>query len=399
MEPDPRSDERETSADELQPVVDELRRLIGFETITRGPNRDLIAYVRERLADLGVPCHLTWDETGTKANLFASFGPTDRPGVVLSGHTDVVPTTGQEWSSAPFDATVRDGRLYGRGACDMKGFLAVPLAMASEIAARPLARPLHLALSYDEEIGCVGVRRMLTELGEYAATPAACIVGEPTSMGVVTGHKGKRVLRCHVQGVAGHSSRPAEGVNAIEHAAAVIVRAREIAARLIAEGPFDESFDPPYSSMQTGTVRGGVAVNIVPAMCAFDLELRHLPTHDPEPLLEELKHFARETLEPEMRAADPHAGFTWEETVRYPGLSTGPEAEVVALAQRLAGEDETQAVGFGSEAGLFAAAGVPAVVCGPGGITEAHRPNEHIDLAQLERCRRFVRRLVDELAA
>lgn len=390
--------ERAETNDDLTPITDELRRLIAFQSVTRGPNRDLIEDVRERLRALGVPCRLTWDDTKTKANLFASFGPTDRPGVVLSGHTDVVPTTGQEWSSAPFAAEVRDGRLYGRGACDMKGFLAVPLALAAEIAERELARPLHLAFSYDEEIGCVGVRRMLAQLSEYAATPAACIVGEPTSMGVVTGHKGKRVLRCHVQGVAGHSSRPAEGVNAIECAAELVVRARAIARRLIAEGPFDDDFHPPYSSMQTGTIRGGVAVNIVPAMCAFDLEIRHLPSHDPEPVLAELKRFATETLEPEMRAVDPDAGFQWEETVRYPGLRTARNAEVVALAQRLASETETRAVGFGSEAGLFAEAGVPAVVCGPGGITEAHRPDEHIELAQLERCTRFVRRLVDELS-
>ncbi len=385
-------------SDDLTPITEELRRLVAFRSITRGPNRDLIEAVRERLTALGVPCRLTWDDTKTKANLFATFGPTDRAGVVLSGHTDVVPTTGQEWASDPFTADERDGRLYGRGTCDMKGFLAVPLAMAAEIAERELARPLHLALSYDEEIGCVGVRRMLAELSEYTTTPAACIVGEPTSMGVVTGHKGKRVLRCHVQGVAGHSSRPAEGVNAIENAAELVVRARAIARRLIAEGPFDEDFHPPYSSMQTGTIQGGVAVNIVPARCAFDLEIRHLPTHDPEPVLAELRHFAQETLEPEMRALDPDAGFTWEETVRYPGLRTGPGAEVVALAQRLASETETRAVGFGSEAGLFAEAGVPAVVCGPGGITEAHRPDEHIELAQLERCATFVRRLVDELS-
>jgi acetylornithine deacetylase len=386
-------------SERLDPVTAELRRLIGFRSITRGSNRDLIAYAKEKLEGLGLRCHLTWDDTKSKANLFASFGPTDRPGVVLSGHTDVVPTEGQQWSTDPFDAEVKDGRLYGRGSCDMKGFLAVPLAMAGAIAERELKRPLHLALSYDEEIGCVGVRRMLAELGDYAATPAACIVGEPTSMDVVTGHKGKRVLRCHVQGVAGHSSRPAEGVNAIENAAAVVVRAHSVAKRLVAEGPFDEDFQPPYSTMQTGTITGGVAVNIVPAMCAFDLELRHLPTHDPEPLLAELKRYATETLEPEMRAVDPEAGFRWEETVRYPGLHTRPEAEVVALAQRLTGEEEVRSVGFGSEAGLFAEHGVPSVVCGPGGITEAHRPDEYVELAQLERCRRFVERLVDELAA
>ncbi|MCB9593056.1 MAG: acetylornithine deacetylase [Sandaracinaceae bacterium] len=387
------------STEGLAAVVDEVRRLVAFRSITRGPNRDLIEDVRHRLDALGAPCHLTWDDTKTKANLFASFGPTDRPGVVLSGHTDVVPVDGQDWSHDPFDVVERDGKLFGRGTVDMKAFLAVPLAMAPQIAARDLKRPLHVALSYDEEIGCVGVHRMLAELSRYAATPAACIVGEPTGMKVITGHKGKRVLRCLVRGVAGHSSRPAEGVNAIEHAAELIAHARAVAKRVLAEGPFADAFDPPTTTMQTGKIRGGLAVNIIPAECVFELEIRFLPGDDPDALIDELTRFAREHVEPEMRALDPSAGFTFEEVVRYPALSTGPEAEVVALAQRLTGETETSAVGFGSEAGLFSLAGVPSIVCGPGGIGEAHRPDEFIELGELARCQRFVERLLDELCA
>lgn len=383
----------------LDAIVDEVRRLVAFRTITRGPNRDLIEDVKGRLEALGAPCHLTWDDSKTKANLFASFGPTDRPGVVLSGHTDVVPTEGQDWSSDPFLVVERDGKLFGRGTTDMKAFLAVPLAMATEIASRDLKRPLHLALSYDEEIGCVGVHRMLAELSDYAATPAACIVGEPTGMGVVTGHKGKRVLRCSVRGRSGHSSRPEDGVNAIERAAQLIVKARAIAERLIAEGPFEAEFEPPYTSMMTGTIEGGVAVNIVPADCVFELEIRFLPGQDPDVLIAELKRYATERIEPEMRAIDPDAGFVFEEVVTYPALRTKAEADVVALAQRLSGETTTGAVGFGSEAGLFALRGVPSVVCGPGGITEAHRPDEYVELAQLARCRDFVRGLLDELSA
>lgn len=382
----------------LDAIVDEVRRLVAFRTITRGPNRDLIEDVSRRLEAAGAACHLTWDDSKTKANLFASFGPTDRPGVVLSGHTDVVPVDGQDWSSDPFEVVERDGKLYGRGTTDMLGFLAVPIAMAEQIAARRLKRPLHLALSYDEEIGCVGVRRMLAQLSSYAATPAACIVGEPTNMGVVTGHKGKRVLRCSVRGRAGHSSRPEDGVNAIERAAQVIVKARAIAERLIAEGPFEAGFDPPYTSMMTGTIEGGVAVNIVPESCVFEVELRFLPGEDPNRLLGELTAYARERLEPEMRAVDPDAGFVFEEVVTYPALRTKADAEVVSLAQRLSGETTTGAVGFGTEAGLFALEGVPSVVCGPGGITEAHRPDEHVELAQLERCQRFVEGLLDELS-
>lgn len=382
----------------LEAIVDEVRRLVAFPTITRGPNRDLIEDVRGRLEALGVPCHLTWDDTKTKANLFASFGPTDRPGIVLSGHTDVVPVEGQDWSHNPFEVVLRDGKLFGRGTADMKAFLAVPIAMAETIASRELRRPLHLALSYDEEIGCVGVRRMLAELSGYAAMPAACVVGEPTDMGVVTGHKGSLVLRCSVRGQAGHSSRPEEAVNAIEAGARLIAEARRIADQLMAEGPFDRGFDPPYTSICTGTIRGGVAVNIVPADCVFELQIRNLPGHDPEAVLAELKAYAEERLEPAMRAVDPDAGFVFERIVTYPALRNDAGAAVVSLAQRLTGATTTGAVGFGTEAGLFAERGVPSVVCGPGGITEAHRPDEYVEIAQLARCRRFVLGLLDELS-
>ncbi|HJK89446.1 MAG TPA: acetylornithine deacetylase [Polyangiaceae bacterium LLY-WYZ-15_(1-7)] len=379
-------------------ALHELRRLVAFPTITRGPNLELIEHARERLEGLGVPCHRTFDDTGTKANLFASFGPTDRPGVVLSGHTDVVPVEGQDWSSDPFEVVEREGRHYGRGTADMKSFLAVPLAMAEWIAGQELKRPLHLALSYDEEIGCVGVRRMLAKLGEYCATPAACIVGEPTGMRVMTGHKGKRMLRCRVKGVAGHSSHPERGVNAIEHAAELVVRLRAVARRLMREGPFDEGFDPPFTTLQTGTIRGGVAVNIVPADCVFELEVRHLPGHAPEAILEEAKAFAERELLPEMRAVSEEAGFAWEEVVRYPGLDTPVDADVVKMVSGLVGEEAPGRVSFGSEAGLFSGLGVPSVVCGPGSIAQAHRPDEFVEREQVARCQEMVERLVAQLA-
>lgn len=383
----------------LDRVVEELRRLVGFQPVTNGPNRDLIEDVRARLETLGVPCHLTWDDTQTRGNLFASFGPTDQPGVVLSGHTDVVPVEGQPWTNDPFEVVQRDGKLVGRGTTDMLGFLAVPLAMAPEIAERSLRRPLHLALSYDEEIGCVGVRRMIAELESYAARPAACIVGEPTEMNVVTGHKGSRVLRCRVRGRSGHSSRPADGVNAIENAAELIAHVRGIARRLVEEGPRNDRFDPPFTTMSTGTIHGGTAVNIVPQDCVFDLDIRYLPGVDPDEVLDAVKRFAVERLEPEMKAIEPDAGFSWEETVRYPGLATQAEADVVLLTQRLTGGADGGCVGFGTEAGLFTEAGVPSVVCGPGEITQAHRPDEHVELAQLERTVVMVERLLDELCA
>jgi acetylornithine deacetylase len=352
-------------------------------------------FVRAHLAEHGIASELVPDETGRKANLFATIGPQDRPGLILSGHTDVVPVDGQDWSTDPFTLTAKGGLLHGRGTCDMKGFVAVILALVPEIAALPLAAPVHLALSYDEEVGCVGVRRLIARLGARQATPFACVVGEPTEMKVVRAHKGKISLRAQVRGFECHSSLAPRGVNAVEYAAALIVKLNQIGARIAAEGPFDAEFDIPYTTAHTGLIGGGTALNIVPRDCWFDFEFRHLPAHDPYALLGELKHYAESELVPRMRAVHQETGIAWQDLSSFPGLATDDQAPVIALAKSASGRNSSSKVAFGTEAGLFSAAGIPTVVCGPGSIDQAHKPNEFVAAEQIALCERFVRRMVE----
>ena len=379
-------------------TIDLIARLVGFDTVSRKSNLDLISFVRDYLSDLGIDSRLVPDATGTKANLFATIGPTDRPGIALSGHTDVVPVDGQNWSVDPFEAVEKDGRLYGRGTADMKSFIAVALALAPEMRDRDLSTPIHFAFSYDEEIGCVGVRGLLSMLSGMAVKPKACIVGEPTSMKVVTAHKGKAALRCAVQGHACHSALAPYGVNAVEIAAEIISHLRTMGRRQRQEGPFDPGFDPPHSTVHTGTIAGGSALNIVPAQCSFDFEFRTLPGQSTKPLIQEIQAFAEETLLPEMRAVSAAAGFTWQEISGFPGLGTPEDAEITELAKTLSGSNATLKASFGTEAGLYQQAGIPAVVCGPGSITQAHKPDEFVELDQVARCEDFVRRLIGHCA-
>ena len=375
-----------------------LARLIAFDTTSRNSNMELIDFVRGYLRDHGVESHLTFDDTGRKANLYATLGPQDRGGIALSGHTDVVPVDGQDWTSDPWTPSERDGRLYGRGACDMKGFIAVALVFAPRFLERELDVPIHLCLSYDEEVGCLGVPRMLEFLAAQAVRPVGCIVGEPTDMKVVIGHKGKLSTTCRVRGLECHSSLTLHGVNAIQAAARVITRLSEMDARKAAEGPFDHDYDVPYSTAHCGLIQGGTAPNIVPAECVFDMEFRCLAGDDPMALLGELQDYARDEVEPAMKAVDPAAGFSWEETSNHPGLDIPADADIVALAKALSGANDTGKVAFGTEAGLFSESGIPAVVCGPGSIEQAHKPDEFISLDQLALCERFMSRLLDRLA-
>lgn len=377
--------------------LDIFRRLVGFNTTSRNSNLRLIHYVQDYLGEFGIEVHLVHDETGAKANLYATIGPADRPGIALSGHTDVVPVDGQAWNTDPFSLVEADSKLYGRGSCDMKGFIAVALAFVPEFLARPLQTPIHLSLSYDEEVGCIGVRRLIADLERMPVRPAACIVGEPTGMTVVRGHKGKFAMRCHVQGLACHSSLVHHGVNAVEAAAQAITHLKGIARRMSDEGPFDEAFDPPHSTVQTGRIEGGVSVNIVPKDCRFEIELRHLPDDDPDCVISELQAFVDETIVPDMRKRAPDAGFTWEALSRYPGLAMEEDAEIVRLAKALAGVNDTGKVSFGSEAGLFQVAGIPAVLCGPGSIAQAHKHNEYVTVEQMDRCEVFMSRLVEQV--
>jgi len=370
-----------------------IERLIAFPTVSRDSNLALIECVREYLDDFGIASRLVFDESGGKANLYATLGPQDRPGIMLSGHTDVVPVDGQEWTSDPFKLIERDGRLYGRGASDMKGFIAIVLAAVPTFLERPLKTPLHLAFSYDEEVGCLGVRRLIAQFAEMPVRPAFCIVGEPTGMQVARGHKGKLSYRCHVRGLESHSALTHRGVNAVEIAAELIVCLRRMAQRLKERGPHAEGFDPPYTTVHTGVVHGGTQLNIVPRDCRFDFEFRPLPSQDPRVLFEELKAFAERELVPAMKAVTENAGIAWQMLSEFPGLGTDEDAEVTRLAKTLAGANRTGMISFGTEAGLFAQAEIPTVVCGPGSIEQAHRPDEWIALDQIARCEGFMERL------
>jgi acetylornithine deacetylase len=375
-----------------------IERLVGFDTTSHKSNLQLIEFVRDTLSELGVESVLVANETGNKANLFATAGPGGVPGILLSGHTDVVPVDGQDWHSDPFKVTRIEDRLHGRGTADMKSFISVILALFPEFIERGLKTPLHLAFSYDEEVGCVGVRRLLDHhISGLKVKPKACIVGEPTEMKVVTGHKGKRSLRCHVRGHECHSALAPSGVNAVEMAAEMVSFLRRMGVRFRGEGPFDPTFDPPHTTVHTGTIAGGTALNIVPRDCNFNYEIRHLPCDDAETLQEEFEIFARDSLLPDMHELDPDTGFRFEECSGFPGLDTPSDAAVTELAKTLSGTNATSKVSFGTEAGLFSKIGIPAVVCGPGSIRQAHRADEFITLEQVALCESFMRRLADRI--
>lgn len=371
-----------------------IERLIAFDTTSYKTNLRLIEYAADLLSGLGASVRFTWDDHRQKANLFATIGPEDRPGIVLSGHTDVVPVEGQDWSSDPFVARVDDGRLYGRGTADMKSFLAICLAHAPDFAARRLAMPIHFAFSYDEEIGCIGVRRLIDDLAHLAVRPRLCIVGEPTDMKAVIGHKGKKSVHCHVEGHECHSALNDRGVNAVEIAAEMVSRLRGLQRRIRETGPFDPDYQPPYTTVHTGTIHGGTALNIVPKSCGFEFEIRNLPHHDPETLMAEIRGWAQD-LVPEMLAISPAAGITMDEHNSTAGLDMRADDEAVRLVCALSGDNDTSKVAFTTEAGLFQRAGIPAVVCGPGSILQAHKPDEFITLDQVTRGEAFIRRLAD----
>jgi len=372
---------------------DMIERLIGFDTTSRNSNLELIEFVRDYLSGFGIDGRLTFDDDKRKANFYATIGPDDRPGVMLSGHTDVVPVDGQAWDSEPFSLTERDGRLYGRGTCDMKSFLAVALSYVPQMVARPLRTPIHLAFSYDEEVGCIGVHRLIRDFENLAVKPVACIVGEPTDMRVITAHKGKCSYTCHVRGHECHSSMIHIGVNAVEIAAEIVAHLRAMARRFREQGPHDADYDPPYTSVHTGTIRGGTALNIVPKDCSFEFEWRHLPEHDSDEIFAEVQRLA-DSLLPEMHVVAPDTGIGFTELSAIIGLETDPTAEVVALVKALTGANATSKVSFGTEAGAFQRAEVPTVVCGPGSIEQAHKPNEFVSLEQVRLCEAFMERLL-----
>ena len=377
--------------------VEAIDWLVGFDTTSSKPNLPLIDGVADYLADHGAAVRKIPDATGAKASLFATFGPSGPGGIVLSGHSDVVPVEGQPWTSDPFRLVERDGRLYGRGAADMKGFIGCVLALAPEIAAARLDRPIHVALSYDEEVGCVGVRPLIALIGRALPRPRLVIVGEPTEMKVVNAHKGISQQETVVAGRDGHSSRPGAGVNAILYAGEFIGHIESVIGGLPRDGAA-AAFDPPGTTFNIGTIAGGTAVNIIARHCAFSWEFRQTPDVDPADVLARLDGFADRALVPRMRAVDPDAGIRTVVNVAAPTLGPLPGSPAEALALRLTGQNGAGTAAYVCEAGLFAEAGIPSIVCGPGGIAQAHQPDEYVDRGQIAECTAFLRRVVASAA-
>ncbi|WP_025596455.1 acetylornithine deacetylase [Burkholderia sp. WSM2230] len=375
-----------------------LEKLIGFATVSRDSNLAMIEFVRHYLAAHDVECELFYNDERTKANLFATIGPRDRGGIALSGHTDVVPVDGQAWTIDPFRLVEKDGRLFGRGTADMKGFLASVLAAVPKFVKRDLKMPVHLAFSYDEEVGCLGVRPMLEQLAHRKHKPVLCLIGEPTMLKPVLGHKGKLAMRCCVKGAACHSAYAPYGVNAIQYAARLINYLDEIGEELAQPGHRDERFDPPYSTVQTGIIKGGRALNIVPAECEFDFEVRALPGFDANQVADRLQSYAEAELLPKMRAVKADTDISMQPLSAYPGLATSPDSEAARLLTLLSGSTEFGTVAFGTEGGLFEQAGIPTVVCGPGSMDQGHKPDEYITCEQLRDCDAMLLRLADHLS-
>lgn len=368
-----------------------LASLLAFDTTSRESNLALIGFIRDLLAQHGVASTPFYSDDGRKANLYARLGPAGDGGVLLSGHTDVVPVDGQAWTMPPFALTERDGRCYGRGSADMKGFIACVLASLTTFLARPLRMPLHLAFSYDEEVGCLGVRSLVAHLQASPEKPALCIIGEPTGMQPVYGHKGKVAMRCQVRGHACHSAWAPSGVNAIEQAAKLIGHISGISESL--QQTQDARFDPPFSTLQVGTIQGGAALNIVPQDCQFDFELRTLPDADAESVLKNIEAFARSELLPAMQAKAPESAITFQPLGAYLGLLTDPQSDVARWLADWSGSAAFSTVAFGTEGGLFNEAGIATLICGPGSMAQGHKADEFVAVEQLERCMQMLARL------
>jgi len=379
-------------------VQELLKTLVAFDTTSVKSNLKLIAFVKAYLDEHGIASTLISSEDGAKASLFATIGPAGEGGIGLSGHSDCVPVEGQTWASDPFTLTARDGKLYGRGACDMKGFLACVLASVPLFMSRQLEEPLHIIVSYDEEVGCTGVRPLIARLGHDLPRPRAIIVGEPTMMGVIEAHKRIDAYRTTVTGREAHSSLPQLGVNAISIAAELVAEIDRIEV-MLAQAPTNDRFDPPSSTVQVGTIDGGTAPNIVPKTCKFQWQVRGLPEADPDFAPKRLKAHAEEMLLPRMRRVAPAASIETLHQGSVPAFLAKPGSEAVALAMALTGANSTSTVSYGTEAGLFEEAGCPAVICGPGDIAQAHAADEFVTVVQLDACMAFLARLADRLSA
>lgn len=374
-----------------------LGDLIALPTVSSDSNLELIAYAADLLSDAGATLSLSRDETGAKANLFATIGPPGDNGIVLSGHTDVVPADHAEWTNDPFTLTERGGRLYGRGSCDMKGFIAAALAMAPRFAAAKLVRPLHFALTYDEEIGCFGARALIEEIARSGIRPAVAIIGEPTNMGVMEGHKGCYEYTTEFTGLEGHGSQPAKGVNAIEYAARYVARLIDLGDQLRPRAPAGSRFDPPWSTLQVGRINGGTARNVIARSCSVEWEMRPVTTKDAAFVKRNLGDYVEYVLLPAMRAVSPESDVVTNVIGEVEGLQVVSESEARDIVCELTGCSRADVVPFGTEAGLFQSAGISSIICGPGSIAQAHKPDEYLAIDQLAACLEMLDKLGSKL--
>jgi len=375
--------------------IEALGKLIAFDTTSANSNMELINYIKSELGELGIESRLTFNEEKTKANLWATIGPAEKGGIVLSGHTDVVPVAGQDWTSDPFEMVHRGDKLYGRGTCDMKGFVACALAHAKDMASRDLKTPIHFAFSYDEEVGCTGVKGLIADISESLPLPLAVIVGEPTSMQLIGGNKGGRSFRTVVQGLDGHSSRPELGVNAIVAAARIIGFLDDLHQRLRDEADPDNGFAPPNTTLDIGVINGGTANNIIPAQCTFNWGFRMIPTDNIDALEKEVMDFIANEVEPGMKAVSADCGVTSTRLFDVPALLPDENSPAETLLRHLTGLNQSLRVSYGTEAGRFQKAGIPGVIFGPGSIAQAHLPDEFIEVSQMHECSEFIGKLTD----
>lgn len=374
-----------------------LQQLVAFPTVSRDSNLDLIDWCEAFLQGCGARTQRVFNQDASKANLYASIGPHNEPGIMLSGHTDVVPVDGQDWSKPAFQLSEEDGKLYGRGTCDMKGFIASALYAATLARERVLRTPLHFAFSYDEEVGCIGVRRLIEVMQQSPQRPRICIVGEPTSMSVATGHKGKVALRAHCTGRTGHSALAPNGLNAIHLATDVVRLIREAQDDIVKHGTRDPAYEISYTTYHIGVFNSGTALNIIPAKATIDFEIRNLGCENADALIERLEHRC-EPLVQAQRERFPEANIRIERRFSYPGLDTAADSEAVSLVKSLTGDNREIKVAFGTEGGLFSEQlGIDTVICGPGSMDQGHKPDEFISREQLARCDDMMTRLVDVL--
>lgn len=383
----------------LQRTKDILADLIAFETVSADSNLEIIRYLTDRLEALGARCIETRDATGKKANVFATLGPDIPGGILLSGHTDVVPVADQDWTSDPFEMIERDGRLYGRGTCDMKGFIAASLAFAEVLDVEKLTQPLHFAFTYDEETGCLGAQNLVNDLSQRGIVPDIAIIGEPTEMRVIEGHKGCFEYTTRFTGLEGHSSAPDDGVNAAEYAARYVGKLLELRHILKSRAPAGSAFEPPWTTINVGFFNSGVAHNVIASKAEIGWEMRPVQASDADLVNQTLSDYINHTLLPEMQAVHPEASITQDVVAEVQGLEPMEDNAARKLVAELTGANGTGTVAFATEAGLFQQLGVHAIVCGPGSITQAHKADEYVEIEQLDLCCRMLDRLGRRLTA